>query len=694
MKVTVNLYNDSFTTPTRKWRLGIHNNTLPYYPVTPIWTGIIVPNGNFSNLDLLNDNSVELSLKKENAPINYLTALQANIIEVVIADEDATTINYHVIGLITGTEYINNNNVRINYKVDGYTSTMTTHAANPGLEFWHSCIAHLDRTHLENSTYQSMINLLPEPFQCSDTMRAHPVITRMFNEKIALFEGVEPTNDGLVADGMCIILTVSNAIREWGNYIPFGPNPTVNNPGLRSVPDFKFYGSDVYMHSGGVYKGIPLKFDGAFALDACAQFIQDILSGCGFRTLLPPEGVTGQDMVNNNQYLQMSNDGGGQTYYSGRNSAEIPLESVRFITEKDIYAVYCIPDFFAEVTGNTIHTDGQIIVPLPGLEDWTGLKPEDELPSKDKLLMYPYNYYKLVTANNDQVTIYPQVYGIRDDIWTYIQGLRIDMRYIGGDKPRLMMRLVPAFSELLPTDQGTVSEWFTVRNYPAIPISINDTNNAQLLKSTLNSQQLSAMHFTAVTQEHISSPFKSSLRDGYRNIPNRGVIGDIMATLGTLGNALTLGTARNNFINTPQQAMENQMAMNNASSVVTAAQTTIEGNDYITQISMPAVSVYACGASNAEAWSMSRYIDMYGTSVGAIVDPIDNYEWYPIWGGLSSICSNGFKVTFYQCSHIEINGKMPINWRNDMSTLFEAGCYLDEISSITPAIQTSKEVRA
>lgn len=526
-----------------------------------------------------------------------------------------------------------------------------------------------ERTHLNYTDTQSFVNLLPEPWTVQDTIRGQSTFSGNVNEIVYAFEGVTPTAAALDSTDTKTIVTISPAAADYvGVTTPFETPSVAFAQELKSISNFKFNASDNTEHSGGIFRGTPVMFNSP---SQAKLFIRRLLGGCGFRTIMPPTGYD-SDGTPRWQYVTPENAGGGNAYAGGvLNESDFELESIRFITSDDIYNMYILPTNFC-TGGSIVRTSlANSVTGAHTLSDITGMG--EETNDKSKLLGYPYTYYKAITANGDNINIYPQVYNVRNGVWGNSSNLLLDLKFIGGDMPRLMGRFIPALSTENPFANSSLGEWFTIRNYPCLSLSITDSYSPQRQREINVNRQLSAVAIEANNKEMIDHPFRAAHRDGEGNSQQETL---------NLGQKLlsNLGSAVSNIVQNPQfysdpvqQTVNNAVVNANSGASIQAAQSYVQGNDYLSQYGIPAFSIYQGGCSNAEIYSLARYIDNFGCACNCTINPLNNSG--SIFGGLASVGSNNGR-TFYRFANIEITGVMPPNWKADIKALFESGVYL------------------
>lgn len=655
MSFTVSLHKD----PDLTFNVKHRNN----FTAAALFTTTAVNVGNFSNLNLFCDNTVELACGQLEPPIStYERATECNYIKIVWGA-------YTIIGLITDWDYINDGNVKISYNIDSYMSAMESGLITEAKGL-------CERVNMTTATMLS--NLQSEPFSPSDVTEVNRDITVSLNTLVEGFEGVPPTANGLSDGNTRFVLTVSPAIIEYLGVSAW------TNPGysfaqqLKSKLTLDFYAADSTIHAGSTFRGTPLVFTQMYEV---AMFVRQILGGCGFRTTLGANGYSTQQAQSYRQYITNSNTGAGQTTNEAKNSAGDPMEAIRFITIADIYNLYCIPAKFAVNVTSYQNTTGFItgFKSLGNLHRWGG-----ENSAKAKLLAHPYYYVRVVTANGDSVNVIPQTHYLDIDSEGDDRRIYCVLRFIGGDTPRLMGRFTCRGNEGDNSfSQGAACEWFTVRSYPAVTLSINDSYNPQIQRDVANARKTSAVY----TNSRISAQLSNPIKQGYLDTVNGtsktntaqsgwdkflGSVGGFLGGIDAWG-AQNLGTGTNLFEDKSELAAWNERRTTEASNFVSAETSTIMGNDFLSQYGCPAFAAYDCGATDTEMFTFSRYLEEFGAACNCILNPITNAG--IICGGEGTVAPvNG--RTFYQFGHIQITGNMPVQWKYNIKALFESGVYL------------------
>lgn len=657
MAFNVTMHKDNYLTDMVKYRA-------PYSVPASLSFFNLVSVGNFSNKNVLIDNVVELTiLPGYETEANFYQISTCNVIKLTHTYEDNTLT---VIGFIIDVEYINDSNIKVAYNVDAFSSARASGLIS-------SMYGLCERTHLNYNDSQSFVNLASEPFSVSDTMRAASVLSTNMNQPIYDFEGVEVTENAIYSADVSIVLTLSPAAIEYlGNPEPFTSiAPTDFDVEIKNISSFNFQASDVTFHSGGAFRGTPIVLGSIISLK---PFIKKLCSGCGFETIVSASEIERRNM------LVLDNGGAIADVYDGTGTDG---SYRRYITQNDIYNVYVIPKNFAKYTTLTMTSYTNEIEGLYTLATMHGLGAEDN--TKSKMLAFPYFYIKVVTSNGDLVTLSPQSFNQRGLVWDNTSTLILDLKFIGGDMPKLMGRFKPAFVPDTPNARSTVAEWFTIRSYPSLTLSIENSYNPQLQKDFASTRRQSALYTNAIASSRLSNPFKQGYLDGVNGVsyglgdnPNTGFVGQFA---GAIGNAFgrfdskygiaSVGTSIYNDTN--KQNAENQARVDNNGVIVSPDTGTIEGNDNMAQFSCPPISAYNCGGSNGEIFSACRYLDQFGQACNVPLNPLTNVG--NLWNGYAYVTTFE-NQTFYKFAYIDVIGNVPAPWKRNIKALFENGVYL------------------
>lgn len=650
MSYQVSLMQDDKLNVYQKYRNG--------FPGAVVFSTTVVNIGNFSVKDLFVDNTVEIGAGSDATnESTYDHATRATHIRISWG-------GWVVVGRITSTEYINDNNVKIGYAVDPFTSANLSGAFT---ELKGLC----ERASVIPANFNT--NIQAEPFSPSDQSTINEGLSLYLQRRVASVEGDMSSydRDPLLFGRYDIVLTVSNRVVEYLNIDPMTYAPLTFAKELKDVETLEFSRPDVTRHSGGIFRGVPIKFT---ELDEVTTFIKEILGGCGFRTELPATGYDKQKATTHQQYIINNASGAGEAYMREKNENSDPVESITYITEADIYNCYVLPRNF---TGGRDIID-RITDTIGGFKGTGNLHPWGaETQRSNKLLTYPYYYIRVLTANGDQVTVIPQSHSkaTPDQL-----DLTTEVKFVGGDTPRLMARFEQKdFNGIIAID--TEHEWFTVISYPSITISINNSYNPQIMRETNAINQIGVTYTQANTGHGFTSPFGKGAREGiqtnwsdYRGATEGMNLGEgVMHGLGATTNFLTFGLAGKAVGNKPLREAQTVNRQMNANNFLSPAQSTIQGNDFLHQLNTPRIMVFDCGASEAEMFSFCRYLEEYGATLNCIIEPLTNAG--DVWGG-DGVITPFEGRTFYLFNNITVNGNMPISWREGIKNMFESGVYL------------------
>lgn len=617
-----------------------------------IWSGTVVNNGNFANKNLFVDNSVELVVG--NTPLqwgNEKLACECNYIKI-------TWDKWTVIGLITDWQYINDGNMNISYSVDSFMSALVSGEIT---DMKGVC----ERVNYIPSSRES--NDQSEPFSCSDIMKNNNATSAAVCAAINGFEGTSVKYPGVFQPDHYYVLCVSPAIVDYCNLTAMDLNPTVPSIGLKDYGQkLNFKGSDTTISHGGMFRGTPVCFDDP---DELKKFCKDILSGCGFITVLPGNGYSIQQANNRLQYQTQSTIGGGQTTWQYKNEQGYPMESIRFIADDDIYSCYCIPQKFCTTAFNP---ETEVFEISDGMFS-VGSFGEDAM--KVKFTNYPYHYMKLRTIAGDTVDIIPQT-NLRGRSNPDVTFFHLWLRYCGGDSPCLQGMIGSSNSGAgINYMAGHNNDWFTIRNYPAITLNSDMSVNAQVQKDIGNMRQYQATKASALVGNRVSSPMGTAYHDAVNGrgwqTENLGLGSGISSGVGNLLGKIP-GLNNGSLFKDKTNVEAQQAAIkNNANATVEGGGLGIMGNNFAMQLAGVPATVYNCGATMRELKAFSRYIEEFGQSFGDIINPLDN----------SGTIFEGTIVpiddrTFYQFSHIRVEGNFPVIWKEKIKELFESGVYL------------------
>lgn len=659
MSYTVALYRDNTLSDIIKYRNG--------FAVASEFTTTVVDIGNFQNKDIFCDNSVELACGDLTTGAQD-RSLNVNIIIVSHG-------NNIVLGHITNQKVINDNNILFSYRVDAYMSALISGKIS-GIS------GVCARTNI--ATLYPWTNCQAEPISMSDVSLANNVLTENLNQAVFALENIAPNADGTMASNMTFVLLVSYAVIEHLGVSAWALDPAASAV-LREKTVLFHYHDATFPHCGGQFKGVPLRFSSVGNVN---NFLRTICGGAGFRTTMNANGWSIQNAVTHRSYLTDLNTGAGQTNYgqTGNLGSNAPFEAIRFITAADIYACYFLPTTFAVNRFNHF-TSTVAITGFKNLANLTGWGAEDS--TKNKLLTYPYYYARLVTCNGDSVNIIPQTHFLPVTGSTTDYQISLSLRFIGGDTPRLMGRISTRGNEgysIISTSAAT--EWFTIRNYPSIQLTIDNIANRQAARDMENTRKITSVYTNARIAASIDSPIKQGYFDGItggdstnsaQSGTNRAgaMLGKAIGAVDALATNLGFGNPNQGgglFAN--EAAAQAMQAYNTATAgnFFTPDVVHIMGNDFLSSLGEPAFAAYDCGGTPAEHFAAARYFDRFGQSCGFVVNPLTNVG--NLFAGAAAILPATNGRTFYQFADIEVTGFMPQEWRLKIKQLFESGVYL------------------
>lgn len=657
MSYNISLHREDKMTDYIKYRTD--------WPAPAEWSGIVVNIGNFANKNLYVDNSVELSTGRLNPDWgNYQLATNCNYIKI---EWDGKV----VIGQITDWQYINDGNVNISYTVDAFMSALLS-------GFIDEMTGLCERANVRPAN--RFTNLQSEAFQPSDNQLLNDIASTEFSDQVASFEGIAATPQGISSGNCRYVVTISPilaeylGVSEWGSIDGL---PATKELKVLQGQQLRFNRPNYSVHAGGMYRGVPVV---GSTLQSAYAFINGCLDGCGFISKFPASGYSNQAVDTNHNLVTAQNSGGGQAEVQTRTGGE-PIESTHFITVDDFYNLYAIPQNFAINTKTFIEGTTVELTTFKHTSNMHSFGSEDSL--NGKLTAYPYCYAKLITANGDTVDIIPQMHHIGET--PYVDKVKIDLRFIGGDTPRLMGRMRLRNYDYGPYTFGSPQEWFTIRSYPSVTLSIDGTANQQIMRDNENMRKISATYANSSANFRLSNPMSAGYRDAVNGVsdlnskvstanPGGGLGGNIGYSFGVLFGTPQGGSGNGQlFKNKPLVELQNAIRDINSGNTTSTTGTYIMGNDFTSQFGLPAGFIYNCGATDAELYAYCRFIEKFGQTLNCTINPLDDSG--DIWGGNGQIEPVGDR-TYYQFSEIDIVGIMPNEWRENIKNLFESGVYL------------------
>lgn len=691
----MSMYNvDIYSEPSIKGNVKYRNS--PFVRGTIKASKIVVSNGNFSNKDIWSDNSVELN-------ISWVTAQESNYIVITYNRTDPNNPNItipwtKIAGEIISTQYINDSNVNISYIVDHYTTAQLTKELRE--EFFTNIKGLCSRTNL---TYgkESCANLQPEPYAGSDTKVFDYYMSSNFNREILNSWGLR-SGDDVIERGFCVIVWISNFAattvhRTGGTIIPWVPNACVAPP-----PKSIYTSTNGFVESntsstwewyGSFSKGYPTLWTNLTLMNS---FITGIQNTVGQEQEIPAKGYGN---LNNTRWAVIQD-----SYYTSmgdRDSQVEPLTQTQLITSNDIFNIQIVPLNVAINYQAEQLTKKHSWLSKWGLNNFNPMKDERDtiLPdgtiiqdfSKSKLMTYPYWYHKLITNIGNEILLIPQtkvkVPTINDDYTLNFQ-YNFETRFIGGDKPRLMISVLDYSDK---TDSNYFSngrEWNTIWEFPNIPwqSNVNSEQQLQAISSALNrtSQIYSSIIGASVKGTGFMSGYRSgtsnaisdsrgswheqsSMRSGFQTTHSLMGIG-----AGVVTDSLGLrGSLSKKYKDDANVSSEN--AKTSSNNIIANSPHVIVGEDNISALLTPPVKILRCGYTDGELFGFARYLDRQGQSANIILNPITNNG--DIFGGHAYISSVGNK-TYYQFYDLDIDGTMPVFFKDMITQLFVGGVYL------------------
>ncbi|MCL2311002.1 MAG: hypothetical protein FWC41_00725 [Firmicutes bacterium] len=674
MPFSVSLHADNILSSTVKRRYGGVTST-------PLLTIDVVNNSNLGNANIYADNGVELSISLNDcANANYIVLSFGNPINTVIA------------GQITELIYNNDKNTTIMYVVDVFSTAQMTNAVRSG--FMGSMQGLCERTNL---TYpgESVINQLGEPVAGSNVEEVHNDLTNDFNDLINEFLGIKQINNDLLLDGYKLVLWISNfaawaidlaggTINQWaiGSNIPKTSKNIITTLTAGMILEGNKYSATRFWY-GGVSNGVPLVFSTEAEV---LEFVDAMMSNIGIREIIPPDGLENDGVIRRFVRVDKNNfHADVMTQAEASDMLNIEMEQTRVITFNDVLKVMILP--------NDICTNHQFPTKVEsiqvdtgyGLNNFNPLSDERDfiLPdstivhdySKSKVMQYPYWYFKMKTRMGNEVVILPQLHFVR---FSYIQTtmqIKGFMRFVGGDEPCLQISINQYKDLGDPRIASSGVEWLTIYTFPSIPWSSSESSEQQL--ANLSTRMLRRAN---VTSAIMGKSQQGYLQYGFNGgIPNSANQGFLQASRTATGNFLSGLNPINNikghsaFKTQLQNDINQETVSNNASSIIATPPHVISGESAINELFSPPVTIYRCGFTDGELFAFCRFLDRRGQATDAILNPITNSG--SIFGGQASVSSVGNK-TFYKFYDFDVNGTMPVNYKNEIINLFVGGVYL------------------
>lgn len=672
MPFTVELRADNILKSNTKYRSGGVRGSV-------IWSSEVVNNGNFANKDVWADNSIEISCP-------FSTAQNANYI--ILKFENSS-----IAGEIVSCGYTNDNNTIITYVLDHYTTAQMTQGVRGG--FFTGAMGLCARTNL---TYprESLANQLPEPISGSDLKKVHSEFTEQFNQKINSKYDITQTSNSALDNGNCFVLWIS-AFAAWAiqknggsadSWQILASSPTSNSITNVDLADFTPPASirPTTLWHGGYTTGVPLVFSTELLLSV---YINDMLSNVGVRTVIPKDGISNDGTVR--RYVNVD-----RQYFTSDNltteqaNEQVEMEMTKIITEQDIFQIMIIPKKIAtSPQKERVFFNDEVVLDLD-LSNFNPMKDEKItiLPdgtiindySKSKALTFPYYYLKLKTRIGNEIVITPQ---LKMKQTSYLNEFTVNFwtQFVGGNTPKLMLSINDYTEEGTPTDEINGIEWNTIYEYPSIAWTSGVSTEQQVAQLSARMHRSANIQTAIIGQSTQGTGFLYGLRGGKahmgQNLMQKG--------LSSLGNAISYTGASANLANantggftpydryTTDTENSKKQSQDNSNNLISSNPHTIMGEGGTDLLLSSPVTIYQCGFSDGELFSLCRYFDRRGQATNCIINPLTNAG--NVFGGNASITSYGGK-TYYEFYDIDVTGTMPTNLKNAIQSMFTSGCYL------------------
>lgn len=668
----------------------------PYVRGTVKATRIAVSNGNFSNKDIWADNSVELG-------ISWVTAQESNYIVITHSITDPNDPNTvipwtKIAGEIVSTQYINNNNVNISYLVDHYTSAQLTKDLRG--DFFTNAQGLCARTNLTYPS-ESTANLQPEPYAGGDIKQVDGVMSYQFANEICSKWGLSMAND-ILNNGFCLIVWISNfaattITRNGGTVTPWVANACTSPPPQSihtTTTGFVQQNLEsTYIWYGSFSKGYPTVWTDITAMN---NFINGILNTVGQEQEIPADGY---GSLSNTRWAIIQD-----SYYTSMgdpDSQTEPLTQTQIITSDDIFNIQIVPLQVATSYQRAQKIESHTYDTGFGLHNFNPMKDERDtvLPdgtivqdfSKSKLMSYPYWYHTLITNIGNEIVLLPQTKLLPTSIGSpsYLYNFQYEYltRFIGGDKPRLMIAIVDSSDIYGTIVNGSGTEWNTIWEFPNIPWQSNVDTEQQLqaISSALN--RTSQIYSSIIGASVKGTGFMAGYRSGTNGAGDSGGTMDATSSMksgfqslmsmsgagwGMIADALGVrGAFTAKYKDDAQVSQDNMKA--SANNIVASNPHVIVGEDSIASLLSPPVKVLRCGYTDGELFGFARYLDRQGQSANIIINPITNAG--DVFSGNASISSVGNK-TYYQFYDMDVVGTMPVFFKDMIAQMFIGGVYL------------------
>jgi len=673
----IQLWKDGVISFNKKRRSGKPQNYQLFYVDPETGEDVLTPPtivsvGNFSNKNILTENSFELS-------VSYDLINQCDIVTI---EENGFT----VVAFIMQAEYINNNNTRLYYKPDYFS----TYRFNGILKTASGLCNRVTMGYTDENSY---VNLLPEPISGNDITRQIPSLTTLFNTQISIFTGIDYYADNtpfLDSMGYNYIIFISSEFATWlntvGNYMPTAFE--INYSGLPLNPPYtpqivnsfdSVFQSNTF-YGGAISRGFPLIFT---TFNRLKDFITTSLSARGSIFKQMPtqlfkdrSGTT----LNANATGQYNELGNLSATTIDNNSTEIVV--TKAITDSDIFSIKVIPRAFCNFLntnkGDTSLLIKECTVQSPyDLTNFHGLKDELEPDpitgisdySKSKIMRFPFWYFKFKTQAGNTIDLKPETLFTRDDIFGTDFRFKFQLKFTGGETPKLMIRFVPILNTDNWNTTSSSTEWITLIDYPSINwnISTQSQQNLQNLTNSLTRMANIERYNQGSATKGLG--FMHGLKGGKSNTSQ-----NIMQQTGTLLGNFLAPIARPILGNDINKELSSSQAGQNAGNVITNGGNVIKGDNDFDTLYSPPVSVGFAGFTNAECFSACRYLDNFGSAANVIINPLDNKG--NIYGGRGFVSKNSRGETYYQFENLIIDDVIPVFAKIEISDLFMQGVYI------------------
>jgi hypothetical protein len=628
---------------------------------TTVASSSLVRIGNFSSTDLFTDsNAFEINFSMD-------TCLQASH---VVITSGLTNNQTSIVGEITGVQYINNNNSKISYVIDPYTSAVQTSLSRGG--FFSDATGLCARTNLSYSDTNSLANQLPEPVTTSTSYQFLSDATNSVNQVIQGLTGCDPlavSGGGATVGGYAYLVLLSpdlaNRLSQEGQITPWATNPTLTDSGVLPMQN-RISTLSATVHCGGLLSGFPIVFTTETPLNIWLSTLARGNIG---------SQVNLDDLSNSPEI-----DGEVGSYYVGDDGYvdwrvyEDPVNVETFISIKhytidDILDIKLIPQNFCTpqlTIPNASGTFTSFNLSNLGLSSLSN--------DMSKLTQSPFAGLEIRATNGSTFSLDSSTYLDTFEPWSSTSSSLTQgffLRFVGGDNPQLQIAFTPR--PVVPSNLGFPNQWITLLDYPSV--SFSSTNKAIRSLEKVNARR-SAQASSNIKYRGNSTGLSGvvhALRGGTvsqgSNLVTRAIawVGQNEDRGITNGgtNIFGDGGVDNQYLDSRDQANANTAAINAPSVFLSSDTNQLLGSHPI--------AVYFVGATLGEISSVANFFNRRGQACLDVINPITNSG--SVFSGRASISSfNG--LTFYQFTDLTVTGTMPVNWRNAIINLFGAGVYL------------------